>query len=219
MRVALTICACIVTRRRRYALLRYETFPAPYDEATGEFADFCRGKQVAVLGSGNAAFEVADMLASCAAGVHILCKNKPRFSWQTHYVGDVRMHNGGIFDRYQLKSLDTLLCHPPGKNTKPVCGGLLDEHRTFNFDTVIYAGGFTTQRDGLVNVTEGAKFPELGEWWSDPAQPNRWYSGCNMHGADFRRSAGGFVHGFRYLVRLTWRVCVGGRGVGEWCVQ
>ena len=44
------------------ALLRYETFPTPYDEATGKFADFCRGKQVAVLGSGNAAFEVADMV-------------------------------------------------------------------------------------------------------------------------------------------------------------
>ena len=47
---------------RRDALLRYETFPAPYNEATGKFADFCRGKQVAVLGSGNAAFEVADMV-------------------------------------------------------------------------------------------------------------------------------------------------------------
>ena len=173
----------------------YDNFP---DAWTGEGdAEFCKNKHIAVLGSGNAAFETVDMLSGCAASVHMLCKNRPRFSWQTHYVGDVRMHNGGLFDHYQLKSLDTALC----AGTKAPCADLVAHSKEIPFDVVVFAGGFTTQRDGLVNVSEGSKFPAIEAWWADPAQTNKWFSGSIMHAADFRKSAGGFIHGFRYLVR------------------
>ena len=167
---------------------------------------FCKGKHIAVLGSGNAAFESIDMLSGCAAAVHMIYKNKPKFSWQTHYVGDVRMHNGGLFDHYQLKSLDTVNTDNGAwrKGDDAGCKDVMLAHRQFGVNAVVFAGGFTTQRDGLVNVSHG-KFPAIGDWWSDPAQPNRWYAGCLMHSADFRKSAGGFIHGFRYLVRAQFR--------------
>jgi len=167
---------------------------------------FCKGKHIAVLGSGNAAFESIDMLSGCAAAVHMIYKNKPKFSWKTHYVGDVRMHNGGLLDHYQLKSLDTVNDDDGSwrNGDEAGCKDMMLAHRQFGIDTVVYAGGFTTQRDGLVNVSHG-KFPAIGDWWSDPAQPNRWYAGCLMHSADFRKSAGGFIHGFRYLVRAQFR--------------
>ena len=50
----------------------YADFPA-LDEATGE-APFCSNQQVAVIGAGNSAFEVAEMLKSCASAVHLVSR-------------------------------------------------------------------------------------------------------------------------------------------------
>ena len=200
---------CLVRPGVPYQVRTYGDFPHPYDAATGEDDPFCKNKHIAVLGTGNAAFETVDMLSGCAASMHLIFKNKPRFSWQTHYVGDVRMHNGGLLDHYQLKSLDAI--HSPineqawrGPNgDEEGCRDVLASTRQFGITRVVYAGGFTTQRDGLVNVTGSSKFPRVGAWWSDPDpnQPNRWFAGSLMHALDFRESAGGFIHGFRYLVR------------------
>ena len=104
----------------------YEGLPA-----TGEaFA----GEEVAVFGSGNAAFETADALAPYAGYVH-LWKGRvpasehevyqPEFvSWESRYVGSVRAINAGLLDSYLLKSLDAaptthtvaenMLVHPCG---------------------------------------------------------------------------------------------------------
>ena len=147
-------------------------------------------------------FETVDMLSGCAASVHMIFKSEPRFSWKTHYVGDVRMHNGGLLDHYQLKRLDAI--HDDGgawrRGDDQGCKDVLDATRQLGINSVVYAAGFTTQRNGIVSVTRG-KFPQVGDWWSDPEQPNRWFAGSLMHSLDFRESAGGFIHGFRYLVR------------------
>jgi hypothetical protein len=187
----------------RVPLYRYDEFP---EIVTGD-EPFCAGKRVGVLGSGNAAFEVADLLSKCAAATSIYWRQPPRFAQHTHYVGDVRAHNTGLLDRYQLKSLDvierSLINCVDGvegavENTKamlPVLG----------VDALIFAGGFTTARPGLVDATYKHKFPEAGAFWEDVAEPRRWFAGALMHSHDFRISAGGFVHGFRYLVRAQFR--------------
>ena len=88
-------------------LYTYANFP----NASGG-ADFCRGRAVTVLGGGNAAFEASDLLAPCAASVRLAYRHRPRFSHLTHYVGDVRLTNLAIYDRYLLKSLDDLMALP-----------------------------------------------------------------------------------------------------------
>ena len=64
------------------------------------------GKTILILGKGNSAFETAQHLLPVANLVHMLSRNRARFSWETHYEGDVRAVNCGPIDTYQLKSLD-----------------------------------------------------------------------------------------------------------------
>eukprot|EP00039_Didymoeca_costata_P011455 m.160913 g.160913 ORF g.160913 m.160913 type:complete len:604 (-) comp15178_c0_seq5:163-1974(-) len=173
----------------------YATFPDL--DKNGE-APFCRGKKVGIVGAGNSAFETAEMLAGCASTVSMyLGARTPRFSSMSHYVGDVRMSNFGIIDRYQLKSLDSILD-----------GLFFPEHVEKEADVLIFCGGFTTKQEGLIdamNESTGSRFPILGPFYSDPRIENKWYAGANMHGGDYRKSAGGFIHGFRYLIRAQIR--------------
>ena len=356
----------------------------------GGAAEFCQGKKAFVFGGGNAAFETADILSPCTHSVVVVYKHPPRFSYLTHYVGDLRMHNAAIFDRYQLKSLDGLvwageLESEPERLMRrggPRPGGLEEATEMFKTagfspkrfyreqlesfyrahnssmlgnvgatlskykgreqalfaklrkkyalatsswssatalssgrfedagaefyrmrlgrfygmhnkkklrncdekgawrngcavdDTLakysgredelfealldkyayspssspplghfggtkggamgavapgcegyapflqlgqnpanegskiaVFAGGFTTRREGLVDAgdTGAGKFPAVGPFWEDPTHPSKWYAGAAMHGIDYLQSAGGFVHGFRYLVKAQVR--------------
>eukprot|EP00940_MAST-03C_sp_MAST-3C-sp2_P002637 g2637.t1 len=206
--------SCISALEKKMENVRvynYDTFP---DVKTSN-EDWCRNKKFLVLGSGNSAFETTNIVSNCASAVFLASLNEPKFSSVTHYVGNVRMRNADILDRYQLKSLDALLeiyeteeDRKAGKMCEIVSGMV----ETLNIDRIIFAGGFTTEKKGLVRVDQNPKaaraarkFPVVDAFWSDPDVPNRWYAGCLMHSLDYGNSAGGFIHGFRYLVRSQFR--------------
>ena len=77
------------------------------------------GKRVLVLGFGNAALEAANSLNGWATETTVMGRRQKlpsewrknsgeyglRFSYNTHYVGDMRQVNLNILDMYQLKSL------------------------------------------------------------------------------------------------------------------
>ncbi|GMH47439.1 hypothetical protein TL16_g00066 [Triparma laevis f. inornata] len=167
----------------------YGNFPAM---ETGD-EEWCSDRHIWVFGGGNAAWETTDMLAPCAKSVKLFHKGMPNFSFLTHYVGDVRIHNAAILDRYLLKSLDGLFNlwdiekltptpgtasfeslvashtggvetqEPPPDIDSDECAAF--EHLFFGLQddvTVVYDGGFTTERDGIVNATFKKRFPELG---------------------------------------------------------
>ena len=277
----------------------YADFP---DVVTGN-EDWCSNKRIGIFGSGNSAFETADMLANCASGVFMFYKNRPNLSAITSYTGDLRISNAGILDRYRLKSLDTIADIDPkfnrnvggstisgsGRDGDDFCtlieswqsslpkmntGGrtltgkqrmeLLEKQKeaerdktisqlrkqpefkgkviktaynekdgnkkgrkrakpkpgygeesgvkgdklivgggSIHLDVVIFAGGFKTALKNIVNIDDDDddKFPKMGDFWSDPKVPNVFYGGAIMHGRDYKKSAGGFVHGFRYNIR------------------
>ena len=241
----------------RFRVFTYETFPAEELRAArpGEAPEFCRGKAAFVFGSGNSAFETADLLSACAHSTNLVYKHRPRFSFLTHYVGDVRVHNAGILDRYQLKSLGQLTGmrdrflidqgpdgagqmpwpgsfretlersrgwrreqgppEPPVRREEGACASPYHEfYRDSPADPIrpervaIFAGGFTTQRPGLVPAGDGVgrgKFPPVGPFWEDLRTAGKLYAGVLMHSVDYRQSAGGFIHGFRYLIRAQIR--------------
>lgn len=72
------------------------------------------GQTVAVLGAGNAGFEVADALAPYVNYVHVWLgrgekQRNEMVSWESRYVGDLRAINAGLLDAYLLKSIDGAL--------------------------------------------------------------------------------------------------------------
>ena len=36
-------------------------------------------------------------------------------------------------------------------------------------------------------------------WWVQIGASGLYFAGCLSHGKDFKRAAGGFIHGFRYV--------------------
>jgi len=209
-------CLASMGEDESLSVYNYDTFP---DVRTGT-EDWCRNKRILVLGSGNSAFETTNIVSNCAASVFLATLNTPKFSSITHYVGNVRMRNADILDRYQLKSLDAVLEifeTEEDRENDNMCDSIaamtgihhpdgFDEHLAI--DVIIFAGGFTTEKEGLVRVDPNnlsspaaRKFPAVDAFWRDPTEPKQWYAGCLMHSLDYGNSAGGFIHGFRYLIR------------------
>ena len=182
-----------------------------------------------MLGLGNSAFETASALASEAAYVHILGRSTGglRLASNTHYVGDVRAVNLGATDTFLLKSLDTIdvnfdlrngslsrnadgtisLRIPQGvapnfNYREPYdrvirCLGWRFDASMFDADTAPRMLGTEDQRTG--------KFPQMSSGF-ESSTPNMFFAGTLSHALDFKRSAGGFIHGFRYNLRALSRL-------------
>ncbi len=184
-------------------ILSYDKLPPPM-----RFKD----KTVIVLGNGNAALEVAN-LSSQYTYRTIVLGNSPRLSAVTHYPGNVRIKNLAIYDQYLLKSLDIVNLD----STFIEDANMYQRERPdFRWDYIIFCGGFTTASN-LVEIRDrNDKFPRMRPFFEHEMHDNVWYAGCIMHRFDFKKSAGGFVHGFRYLIRSQVRFMLHTRMGRRW---
>lgn len=81
----------------------------PYHEVSAANShEQYKNKTVAIIGSGQSAFELASEISKVSAMTMVICQTPPRFAYHTHYAGDLRAINHEIADSYQLKSLGTL---------------------------------------------------------------------------------------------------------------
>lgn len=195
----------------------------PYGEHSTDLERY-RNKRVAILGQGNSAFETADHLAGVAAYVHVLGKQQINWAWDTHFPGHLRAVNNSIIDMFQLKSLHAVLAprilrierdgpvlrttheydYPQGS----VPGTLT---LTRDYDEIICATGFEWVAPGIFDdeirpeTCADGKYPSLTPCWESTNIEGLFVVGGAMQGRD-RRSASGFIHGFRYNVRTLCRL-------------
>ncbi|XP_059153473.1 FAD-dependent oxidoreductase domain-containing protein 2-like [Physella acuta] len=192
--------------------------------------DDYEGKSVLILGRGNTAFEIADSIYGSTNLIHMLARSRVRLAWSTHYVGDLRAVNDALLDTYQLKSLDALLESPVEEMYFVKRGNKIhveiDEshgiHKFDNFalresyDVVIRALGFIFDASVFNNTAisrgkdRAKKYPAIHHNYESKDTRGLFYAGTASHSLDFRKSAGGFIHGFRYTARalhrlLEWR--------------
>ncbi|XP_078658664.1 FAD-dependent oxidoreductase domain-containing protein 2-like isoform X2 [Branchiostoma floridae x Branchiostoma belcheri] len=194
--------------------------------------DRYRGKTVLILGKGNSAFETADYIQPVTNYIHLFSRSRVKLAWETHYVGDLRAVNNGLIDTYQLKALDGVLYtdinnmqvtkHGDQFNIKLVND---TEHRGLHdnsaarapYDVIIRALGFHFD-DSIFDTNimpklgkgEKKKYPAIKPNYESVNVKGLFFAGTNTHSLDFRKSAGGFIHGFRYTTRalhrlLDWR--------------
>jgi thioredoxin reductase len=177
-------------------------------------------KRVVILGGVNSAFEVANDLAGHAAIIFIMVGNRLlKHAWNTHFVGDLRSVNDTILDMFQLKLLHNVYGANLTKLTKEDDGTLrvyyeeeLPHWNTpgtatgwFPVDYVIRCTGwkyadpeiFTPEIKPAVDAKK--KYPILSTMW-ESSVPDMYFMGTVMSARD-RKSASGFIHGFRYHVR------------------
>jgi len=193
-----------------------------YEEMSLDPDDY-RGKRVAVIGQGNSAFETAEFLAPLTSFVHVLAKRPPKHTWDTHFTGDVRAANNGVFELFHLKTMHAVLAprlrklsrsgdtirtnHEYDYPTSAVPGTV---ELTREYDVVIRACGFRWipewlfSRDIQPETCRNGRFPALTPFWESRNVDNLYFVGGAMASND-KQSASGFIHGFRYNIRTLAR--------------
>ena len=180
-------------------------------------------KKVLIIGGGNAGYELANLLQSYCSTIIIIGKQKP-FSITTHYVGDIRSIYMPFLDTFYLKSLN-------GIDSNYECDILQNFHIEYNdtnknykltntetgtslnyntpeleyFDEIICCTGWhfdTSIFDFDIQLTNNNKYPETNYKYESINNKNLFFIGSLMHSKDFKKSSGGFIHGFRYLIKL-----------------
>ncbi|KAK3596169.1 hypothetical protein CHS0354_020627 [Potamilus streckersoni] len=198
--------------------------------------DDYEGKTVLILGRGNSAFELANSIYGSSNLIHMMGRSRVRLAWATHYVGDLRAVNNDLLDTYQLKSLDGVL--EAGLDEVKIVkigdkfhlqvshmeeSGASEDHMYDNFamrepyDIIVRCLGFKFD-SGIFNLSSSLKmgsgrskkYPNIGYDYESVSAKGMFVAGTASHSLDFRKSAGGFIHGFRYTGRalhrlLEWR--------------
>lgn len=197
--------------------------------------DDYEGQTVLILGRGNSAFETATHIYGATNLIHMIARSRVRLSWATHYVGDLRAVNNELLDTYQLKSLDgvleasisevSIVKQPDGKMLLKVHnedGMQMDEEEESDYDNfamrepydrIIRCLGFSFDTD-IFNSTlkishpkgRAKKYPSIKHNYESAEHPGMFFAGTASHSLDFRKSAGGFIHGFRYTARALFRL-------------
>ncbi|KAF6036631.1 hypothetical protein EB796_005078 [Bugula neritina] len=215
-----------------YSKEKKVTFPGSehveYYSDTSVNPDDFEGLSVLILGRGNSAFETADNILSATNFVHMLARSRVKLSWETHYVGDLRAVNNGLLDTYQLKSLDGIIERqverlevvklPNGKLHLNMSETELDKFSMReDYDKIISCLGFEYDFSAFnqsgphpLPHMRYTKFPHIQHTYESVQVPGLFFAGTSTHSLDFRKSAGGFIHGFRYTTRalfnlLEWR--------------
>lgn len=81
----------------------------------------------------------------------------------------------------------------------------------YPMDHIIRCFGWTFDTDILdesvkVELTHNRKYPKITSAWEVLGVPGMYAAGTLSHSLDFRKSAGGFIHGFRYTSRALFRL-------------
>lgn len=179
-----------------------------------------KNKSLIIFGNGNAAYELGNLLNPFCSRISILGKKPKDWSISSHYTGDLRSIYLPFLDTFLLKSLNSF-DHTTGsiKITQDSenseynisyyyeINGLIEEQPIYsmsNFDHVIFCTGWKFDNsifDFDLEMTPNNKYPKIKPHFESNNNKNLYFIGSLMHSLDFKKSSGGFIHGFRYLIK------------------
>ena len=188
-----------------------------YTTVSTDPQDFA-GQRVLIIGKGNSAFETADNLIGTTSLIHVASPETVKMAWQTHYVGHLRAVNNNFLDTYQLKSqnaaLDATISYILKEGDKFHVGinyTNLEEEEEIVYDRVIGCTGFRFDPSYFgetcrPELTVNNRLPRQTSAFESTNVPDLFFAGSLMQARDFKKTQSGFVHGFRYNVRLLSRL-------------
>lgn len=187
-----------------------------------------KNKSLIIFGSGNSAYELGNLLNPYCSKIVIIGRSQKEWAATSHYTGDLRSIYLPYLDTFLLKSLnafDTVEIIAKNKESKfhiaqkteedkyeitMKCSNKCDILHPFyqntidGFDHVIFCTGWKFDKSIYefdVNLTSDNKYPEILPHYESTNNKNLYFIGSLMHSLDFKKSSGGFIHGFRYLIR------------------
>lgn len=189
-----------------------------YTSAPVDPGDFVN-QRVLIIGKGNSAFETADNLIETAAVIHVAGPHAVTFAWRTHFVGHLRAVNNNLLDTYQLKSQNALLDGNVDRIERRNGSYLVtfrfsranEITKDIPYDRVIVCTGFRFDAsifdDGCrPDLVLNDRFPAQTSEFQSTTVPGLYFAGTLMQVRDYKKSTGGFIHGFRYGVRALHRM-------------
>ncbi|HZE49192.1 MAG TPA: NAD(P)-binding domain-containing protein [Jatrophihabitantaceae bacterium] len=191
----------------------------PYATVSIDPQDFV-DQRVLVIGKGNSAFETAENLIETAAVIHVAGPGSIRLAWKTHYVGHLRAVNNNFLDTYQLKSQNAILDGAVRSIERHPNGGYLvrfafsranEVVKELRYDRVISCTGFRFDDSIFApecrpSMVHKDRFPVMTSAYEAADVPGVYFAGTLMQVRDFKRSTGGFIHGFRYAIQSLSRI-------------
>lgn len=189
-----------------------------YADVSVDANDF-KNQKVLVIGKGNSGFETADNLISTAAVIHVISPNPLTFAWKSHYVGHLRAINNNFLDTYQLKSQNAVLDATIQKIEKSgdkyivsvIYSHANGETEDLIYDRVISCMGFKFDNSIFAEscrpqLAINDRFPAQTSAWESTNIEGLYFAGVLMQMRDIKKSTSGFIHGFRYNVRVLHKI-------------
>jgi len=196
----------------------YSEYPINYF-LKSENLNYYKNKKVLVLGQGNSAFELANMLTPYCSTIVILGRGHyPIPAISTHYTGDLRSKYFNFYDTFLLKSLNAFDAFDRDKkniaiskhknnllyiekNCECHCPYYMEPN--IGFHEIINCTGWLFD-DSIFDISTKPKiyrkYPEIYGNYESTNINNLFFIGSLMHSFDYKKSSGGFIHGFRYLI-------------------
>jgi len=181
-------------------------------------------KRVLIIGGGNSSYELANILNEYTSSILIMGSLKD-MSMVSHYAGDIRSIYYTFFDTFFLKSLNAIdildskhrdeLCINQIKDSSNIYfnkyeikinNKLMYPNDKINYyDEIIFCTGWKFDNklfNFKVDLTSNFKYPLINSNYESKNNNNLFFIGSLMHSLDFKKSSGGFIHGFRYLIKF-----------------
>jgi len=187
-----------------------------------ENLDTYKNKSLLIIGNGNAAYELGNLLNPYCSTIAIAGRRPKPWAMSTHYTGDLRAVYLPLYDTFLLKSLngfdygtEQFVVNQETPTSKyEILYYCRDEncavrHKYLDntidgFDHVIVSTGWKFDGgifDFDIDLTQpGTKYPAITSRYESTNNTNLYFIGSLMHSMDYKKSSGGFIHGFRYLI-------------------
>jgi hypothetical protein len=206
----------------RNKVKHYCDFPKGFLNNKKELKAEFENKNVLIIGAGNSAFEIATVLndENITRSITMTTPTIPHFSFITHYSGNVRSKYLSYLDTFFLKSLNGI----NSRNTRELSiqqddldgpytiydisddmSDNIESKKIYGiYDKIIFCTGWKFDNsifDFDVDLTINNKYPNINLRYESVNNNNLFFIGSLMHSIDYKVSSGGFVHGFRYLIK------------------
>ncbi len=202
-------------------ILHYGEYPKNYFKKKENLEKFIN-KTLLIIGNGNCGYELANHLNKYCSKISILGRNNKFWAITSHYTGDIRGVYLKFLDTFYLKSLNSIswekvhkiLLEQNNENDKYSIYRICSEECTVlhpiirdiddKFDHVILCTGWKFDNSIFnfdVSTKFNDKYPAISYNFESINNDNLYFIGSLMHSLDFKKSSGGFIHGFRYLIQ------------------
>jgi hypothetical protein len=173
-----------------------------------------KNKKVMLFGSGNASYELANIINEVSSSVTII-GNRRNWALSSNYSGDIRSIYLPFMDTFLLKSLNAIN-YLTDKNyeiniAQKTSGDLYEINCPYyysqeknGFDKIIFCTGWAFDDsifDFSIELTKNGRYPKINDNFESPSNESLYFIGSLLHSLDFRKSAGGFISGFRFLIK------------------